>query len=240
MDSSFLKGYKLRHMTVKEIRPVAEMLADTFFENSVYSSIFTVPNKRREGLKWLFERNLRLYLKMNCTRIVTAVDVDEVNDASEVIGTLSWVPPAGLGINFLDYIKVGLLLMPFRFGLDAMKRMLYYMNANDSEVNASIGNQPHWYLGMVAVQKSCRGKGIGTAMIKEHLENIIDAVTDVNADGIKINHFPVLLTTQNESNVGLYSNLGFNVVMEESFGYGDAKFHSWCMMRRPNIPNQHS
>lgn len=67
-------------------------------------------------------------------------------------------------------------------------------------VAAADPSEPHWHLGLVAVESCLQGKGIGTAML-----NAFCAVVDNTGAH-------ACLETDKHGNVGLYQRFGFSVV----------------------------
>ena len=68
--------------------------------------------------------------------------------------------------------------------------------------------EEHWYLEVVGVDPSQRGRGIGTTVIAPMLERC-------DAEGL-----PAYLESSNEANLPLYARFGFEVVDEVHPGNG--------------------
>ena len=96
--------------------------------------------------------------------------------------------------------------MPFRFGFEAFKNLLNANKVNESGIRQIAGGKPYWYLTMVAVAETHRGKGIAKQLIKD----IIGSYCDPHAFDQR--YSSILLTTQSGSNVSLYEQLGFLVM----------------------------
>ena len=79
------------------------------------------------------------------------------------------------------------------------------------------------YLNNMVVAKELRGTGIGTKVLKNQLESVVEP-----------SGFPAILMTQREANVRFYRRLGFKVAMESRVGTGEYAFTNWCMIWQPN------
>jgi ribosomal protein S18 acetylase RimI-like enzyme len=58
-------------------------------------------------------------------------------------------------------------------------------------------DQPHWYLSLLATHPDHRGRGLGVALVADHLDTV-DAA-----------HLPAYLESTNDANLARYERLGF-------------------------------
>ena len=84
-------------------------------------------------------------------------------------------------------------------------------------VEAAHPKDPHWYLGLLAVDPTLQGKGVGTLLIQPGL----DAADEQG--------LPCYLETQKESNLAWYGRFGFELT--KTIKIGDVP-PVWCL-RRP-------
>ena len=56
---------------------------------------------------------------------------------------------------------------------------------------------PHWYLSLLATHPDHRGRGLGVALVQDHLDAVDDA------------HLPAYLESTNDQNLARYGRLGF-------------------------------
>jgi GNAT superfamily N-acetyltransferase len=79
-------------------------------------------------------------------------------------------------------------------------------------------SEPHWYLGLLAVDPAYRGRGVGTRLL-EHGLAIVDR------DGL-----PAYLESTNAANLSLYRRFGFQELSEVRVGASPARYP---MLRHP-------
>lgn len=72
--------------------------------------------------------------------------------------------------------------------------------------------EPHWYLGLIAVDPAHRGKGVGAALMAHCLE-IVDR------DGL-----PAYLESTNRANLSLYERVGFRALAEVRAGASPPRY----------------
>lgn len=73
-------------------------------------------------------------------------------------------------------------------------------------------DEPHWHLGLVAVDPAYRGQGLATRLLTHCLE-------EIDRDG-----FPVFLESTNAANLTLYERLGFRKLAEVREGFSPARY----------------
>ena len=72
--------------------------------------------------------------------------------------------------------------------------------------------EPHWYLGLIAVDPAHRGRGVGTKLM-EHCLAIVDR-----------DRMPAYLESTNSANLSLYRRFGFNELAEVRVGSSPPRF----------------
>lgn len=86
--------------------------------------------------------------------------------------------------------------------------------------DASRPTRPHYYLGVIGVDPSMHGRGIGTQLLASFCAR---SDADPRSHG-------VFLETANRSNVGFYERAGFAVTGEGDLGGATL----WCLFRTPD------
>ena len=81
-----------------------------------------------------------------------------------------------------------------------------------SQSAAYCPSEPHWYLGLIAVDPAYRGRGLG-AKLMEH------CLTFVDRDGM-----PAYLESTNSANISLYERFGFKQLAEVRVGSAPPRF----------------
>ena len=81
-----------------------------------------------------------------------------------------------------------------------------------SQSAAYCPSEPHWYLGLIAVDPAYRGRGLGTKLM-EHCLSFVDR------DGL-----PAYLESTNSANTSLYRRFGFEQLAEVQVGAAPPRF----------------
>ena len=210
----------LRKLNVQEIPVMASFLAEIFINNGIYITIFPNLETRKKRLSWLFEKNLLLQRAEKNTWVLVPDDTLQITHIKDIVATVTFMPSAERKNTISDYVKQGLLAMPFRFGLSALINLLKANEVNERSIENIAMDDPYWYLCMVAVAPEHRRKGIA----KQLINNVI--LTN-NTEALHNSYKTILLTTQLESNVRLYSELGFTP-MDSSTQNG---YTNWVMKK---------
>lgn len=190
-----MDNIRTEKIQAREFEQVALILTNAFETNAAYSLIFNHTNKLREGLLWLFKTNLYL-----SNRRKTVTNVIKENNSNNIIGTFSLIPPEGIKKSFSDYFHIGLPEFVLKFGIRTLVKMLKADSVNKNVLKNAIRAEKYYYLSMVAVKEEYRGKGIGSSVIKNCLDELTKTEKNCRLIG---------LTTQLPENVSFYSRLGF-------------------------------
>lgn len=136
------------------------------------------------------------------------VDVDAAGR-----GAAQWEPPGGLA---MDEAAVEAAWEPHRALRDAATEERFRLVGG--RMAPHVPDEPHWYLGVLAVHPDHHRRGIGSALIAPGLARADD-------DGV-----PAFLETATTDNVRLYERHGFVVTAELQLPDGPAV---WFMTRHP-------
>lgn len=126
-------------------------------------------------------------------------------------------PPGTPPLSTWELISVGVLEMPFRFGLGAFLRMLTRMQFYDELAKSGMDAWAakkgvrvprHCFLERMVVLPEYQGKGVGTHCLGQGLREVLER------------GFGVYLNTQSEDNVKFYRRLGFEVISVSDSGIG--------------------
>lgn len=199
-----MKQLKINKLQNSEIDKVADILTCAFISNPAYSIIFTDKNQLKNGLFWLFKTNLFI---LNQQQKLT--NVIKEKDTEEIIGTYTLIPPCGIKTSILSYLRVNIPGFIFRFGINSLFRMLSLDKINKKTLLESMKTSEYYYLSMVAIKKEYRGKGVGSYVIQNAIQELISSKPDCNLLG---------LTTQLPENETFYSRLGF-VTLDKGYIY---------------------
>lgn len=213
------RGLNTVQLTPKDFDRAADLLVEAFYDNPAHVYINMSPDEssRLKATQWALRRNLDLQAATGSS--FALVESDKPPGEREIKQMAFWHPPNSDSIGILSMIKEGLLTMPFRFGWGTFKRVIEVTGEFDA-IKDRVTANPVWYLNNMVVAKELRGHGIGSKVLRNQLESVVDP-----------SGFPAILMTQREANVRFYRRLGFKVVDESIVGSGEYAFTNWCLLR---------
>ena len=186
-------GYLIRRLQDAEIGKAAALLAAVFEERPFYRYLAPDEGERREFLAVNFDLRLREGLGVNDVQAACRED-------GSIIGVAVWAPPATCKDKLPPEDAFARFSAPlrerfFRF-LDILHR------AREEAAREKLGGGPFWSLAPIAVLPSCRGQGVGGALLRSKLREL----DGQKADGHSARCF---LGTQDRENTALYEHFGF-------------------------------
>ena len=196
-----------------EIDEIASLLMEAFKTNPAYSIIFKNKKHLESGLLWLFKTNLLMLNKQS-----PLTNVIKEKNTGEYIGTFTIIPPQKRKVPIAVYTQIGLPQFIWKFGVNALTRMLNLDKHNKRLLTKSIQCSDYYYLSMVVVKKKYRGTGVGTFALTQAIEELQLSRANCNWIG---------LTTQLPENITFYSRLGFELLDKGITDFeGDKYFNS--------------
>ena len=198
-----------------DIETVTSVLVNAFYTNPAYASVFKYKLRLKDGLHWLFRASL---LINNQKQPLTMVVKEK--STGEVIGTFTLIPPQGVKKSVSIYTKIGIGSFVLKFGIGTLIRMLGLEKKNKSLLTESMGESGYYYLSMVVIKEEYRGKGVGSLVLKQAINNLVESSPMCRAIG---------LTTQLPENVVFYSRLGFNKLDEGYVLFKGSKYYNYNM-----------
>ncbi len=193
-----------RPLAAEQKQQAAELLARAFQPDPLMKFLLPEDARRAQVLPWYFGKALNYALRHG-----------EVYADPQMQGVTAWLPP-GHHITTWGYIRAGFLPIELKLGRAGYHRL----QANESYVDALHAAQmpqPHWYLWFVGVEPQAKGRGIGSALIRQKLAQADD-------EGL-----PCYLETHNPANVAFYEKLGFRVLQAGQIPGSELKM--WAMGR---------
>jgi GNAT superfamily N-acetyltransferase len=209
-------------LTPKDFDRAADLLAEAFFDNPSHTYIFSNPNTRLKLLQWGLKANLKLNLTppKNIGRSFALVESDRTTGIRQIKAMAFWHPPESNSISLFHKIISGWAIAPWKLGRETYWRLMEVMSAIDSIKKQVLGDRSAWYLNNMVVARELRGSGIGTALLKDRLESVVEP-----------SGFPAILMTQKEANVRFYQRLGFEIATKSIIGKDESAFTNWCLIR---------
>lgn len=191
-----------------ERQPIAETLADAFFDDPVMSWILADEGSRTRRLAGLFSTLLKGHY----------LPLGTVWTTDDRLGAALWAPP-GKAI-----IPAPTVLRNFPTLMRALGRRSIVALRALSHVEQKHPKEPHWYLGVLGTKSAAQGKGIGSALLEPVLRTC-------DEQGL-----PAFLESSKERNIAFYRRFGFEVTSEITLPPNGPTV--WPMWREPRPPGQ--
>jgi GNAT superfamily N-acetyltransferase len=197
---------ELIRLSKQHIRSASLVLSRAFQNDPVLRWQIPDANKRLAKLHHFWELPLRIGIKYG-----------EVYGTSEDLeGIAVWRPPKFVNISYWKYIKKGGFKLPFKFGIKATKKIMFFQAVNDSIRNAYM-KVPYWYLGPIGVDPKFQGKGYVSKLIRPMLKRLDNE------------NLPIFLETNLEKNIAFYEHFDFRIL--EEIIIPNTNIVSWSMIR---------
>lgn len=213
-------------LTTPDLDCAADLLAVAFYDNPSHIYIFPDNHNRLKAIRWMLRCNLNLNLNTQkyIGQSFALVEPNQPPGVRKIKAMAFWNPPKSPPVSFLSMVKEGLLTMPFRFGWGSFPRLLEVLKGIDAAKQQTLHNCPAWYLNNMVVSSELRGMGVGTKILGEQLQKVVEP-----------SGFPAILMTQKEANVRFYQRLGFEVASKSIIGKEKNAFINWCLSYQPKI-----
>ncbi|WP_444684514.1 GNAT family N-acetyltransferase [Alkalicoccus luteus] len=187
--------------------PVVQLLAQAFREDPFFKLMFKDEEwdtKATAMIAFLIKRNELL-------DGVLLTDDEAVPSFAAIVEK-----PAPLRrISVMNRLR--LLVEMMKLGVRLPGRILPIAQQYERIQKQHLPTEPHYYITMIGVAASLRGKGVG--------KRVLQAVDELAASG----PYPIALDTENEQNVEIYRRLGFTLT--GSGKLGDVTMY--CMTKPP-------
>jgi GNAT superfamily N-acetyltransferase len=169
------------------------------------------------------ERRLKAVTSLYGSILWDCLHWGEVYTTSDFAGVACWLTPGHTSPGLVRLIRSGMFKLPWLFGWKGFQRLQAYGDfAHTLQHENAPG--PHWYLWAIGVRPRDQGKGIAGQLVAPIL-----ARADYES-------FPCYLETHVETNVRIYTRLGFEVASRST-----PEGHPlpvWGMVRRPRDSHQ--
>jgi ribosomal protein S18 acetylase RimI-like enzyme len=214
------RDYELQvgHLALHHLDATAALLASTFDDDAAYRYLFPRTETRTHGLADFFARNLRTHLPYRCTYVA-------YERTGEPLATVTLRPPGGVPISVLTMVRRGLLPFALAHGAGAVKRLLWLKDTYDALEERASRAAPYWHVHMMAVRRDRQGQGVGSALLRQVLEQTVLGTAHAT-----------VLSTHLPENVVFYRRAGFEVIGEEQLKPPGAHPYAVWSMRRAGAP----
>ena len=167
---------------------------------------------RVQSLTWLMSK-----------LIAYSTRYDHVYTTQDLEGIAAWLPPGKLSSNPLQLLKMAwdlqLYALPTKVRWNRLGRCLTLLSAVEQAHQQDMGNFPHWYLGLMVVNPTCQGRGVGGRLLQPILQQ-------ASHEGVVC-----YLVTFTEQAVRFYQKHGFEIVQSQKIAPDAPPF--WTLKRNP-------
>lgn len=174
----------IRRATAADVPAVIDLLVRAFDDDPVMNWLIRQDERRAAAFHRFFEISVR-DLTMPHGYVFTTDDH---------AGAAAWAPPEGWQIGLWQQLR----LMPDYVRVVGARRFLSAM-ASVSRLEARHPTTPHYYLFEIGVEAAFQGRGVGSALLREVLEEC------------DRERMPAYLENSKERNLPLYERHGFRV-----------------------------
>jgi len=181
----------LRDLTEDDLPAAASLLANGLRDNPLYMTVIDRSTEDRErALTRLFEGAVR--------RVFRGGALEGAFEDERLVGVCGRVAPGECRLGFFERLMI-VPSLAMRHSLSIALR-LHELAAEFTRRDPS---HPHWHFGPLAVPRSMRGKGIGTALLRSFCARMDRERT------------AAYLETDRDANVPFYEREGFSVARRE-------------------------
>ncbi len=191
-----------KKLTRKELEYYARMAAETYVNDPVH--VYATKNEKLRK-KFLYHFMIE--------RLSTSNGEDFIYEDEEKRGLCVW-RDAHNDYTMFDFLKCPNWVFLCVYNISLIKTLKVF-----SHLDQKVFEKNTLLISPVFVDKDHKGKGIGTALIKRGIEELVPL-------GYKLG-----LETQNPENVALYERLGFKTVEYKFFK--SEKIHNYYMVYKP-------
>jgi len=180
------EGPHVLRATAADIDTLAEVLADAFYDDPIWSWLIPSDGTRREGLRRLFAVQLD----------IQGMATGSVWSTSDLAGAVIATPPGKWRLPALPMLRnSGAYIRTF--GTRFPRNLVYLLRMERLHLHG-----PHHYIPTVGVAPAFQGKGLGSALMAPTLE-LCDA-----------QQLPAYIEASSERSAALYERLGFVTTSE--------------------------
>lgn len=191
-----------KKLTRKELEYYARMASETYVNDPVH--VYATKNEKLRK-KFLYHFMIK--------RLSTSNGEDFIFEDEEKRGLCVW-RDAHNDYTMFDFLKCPNWVFLCVYNISLIKTLKVF-----SHLDQKVFEKNTLLISPVFVDKDHKGKGIGTALIKRGIEELVPL-------GYKLG-----LETQNPENVALYERLGFKTVEYKFFK--SEKIHNYYMVYKP-------
>ena len=155
--------------------------------------------------------------------IAYCIQYNYVYTTHDLEGVAAWLPPENFFGDPLQLLKMALKLqlyaLPSKVRWNRLGRWLTFLSTTEQAHQKDMGDCPHWYLGVMVVQPTSQGQGVGSQLLQPILQRASNEGLDC------------YLVTFTEQAVRFYQKHGFEIMQFRKFALDAPPF--WTLKRNP-------
>lgn len=208
-----MNSLNVMQLLKSQVANASEIAAKAFADDPVFCYLTSNnPKRRSKALTWLTSRAIAY-----CTQY------NHVYTTSDLQGVAAWIPPGEFSSNPFQLLQMALQLrlyaLPFNVGWNRLGRWLNFLSETEQAHQQDMGNQPHWYLGILIVNPVCQSQGVGSRLIQPILQR-------ASEEGLVC-----YVVTFAEQAVRFYQKNGFGIIRNQKPAPDVPPF--WTLKRNP-------
>ncbi|MEM7064801.1 MAG: GNAT family N-acetyltransferase [Cyanobacteria bacterium P01_B01_bin.77] len=201
------------HLQQSQVLDAGIVAAKAFADDPVLTYLISDDREfRLQFLSWLMGKLIAHSTRYNY-----------VYTTQDLAGIAAWLPPGKLSNNPLELLKMAwelqLYTLPTKIRWNRWGRCLTLLSAVDQAHQQDMGDCLHWYLGIMVVNPTCQGQGVGGRLLQPILQR-------ASNEGVVC-----YLVTFTEQAVRFYQKHGFEIVQSQKIDPAAPPF--WTMKRNP-------
>ncbi len=207
-----------REIYKKEIKEVAQMVADSFGEYPMYTLTFRDKFKNKEDFIRYISKLNNVHISANFKKHKCFVGIEN----NKIVSVALLQNPKIKRISLLNYIFSGGIKLLFPVGFKII--IDFFKISNIAHEACEKEHKGAWYIELLAVSPECKGKGFGTKMIFDCLAPYIKSQGGKEA----------ALITNTENNCKFYKKNGFENFSFNKIEWKNKSLNNWSFIKNIN------
>lgn len=200
-----------RKATMADVPYIAKLSAESFGQYPLFHTALADSFADDGAYQAYMERLLRVHFKANMRQHPGFVGVED----GRIVSAALLQDPKGKRISIFDYIMAGAIGLVYPAGVF---RLLNFFDLTEAAHKDCAREYPDaWYLELLAVDGSMKGKGLGSRMLSDCLVPYVRA-----QDGSDLT-----LITNTEGNRAFYKKNGFREFADRVLESGGRRIGNW-------------
>ena len=200
-----------REANAKDFNRIAKLSAQSFENYPYFDCTFRHAFKDDDSYSAYMEKLHRVNIKANAAQNKCFVGTKD----GKIVSAALLQDPTTKKATVEDYVKAGGLSLVFPVGFSKILNFFHF--SEDARADCAQKHPPAWYLEVLAVDDSMKGRGLGSSMLQDCLIPYVQ-----NQGGQELT-----LITNTEGNRKFYAKNGFREFSERTLEQNGQKIGNW-------------